>query len=81
MSSKAKAKDEAVVEAAPAVVAEAPVQVAVAAPASPARRVSFEQWAAKRSIKDNHKRGMRAFVKNPDRLRTIADWDEAFKAY
>jgi len=81
MSGKAKAKDEAVVTEAPAVAAEAPVQIAVVAPAAPARRVSFEQWAAKRNIKDSHKRGMRAYVKTPDRVRTMAEWDEAFKAY
>lgn len=63
-------------EAAP----ETVVSVAVKAP-EPARKVSFDQWAARRGVKTEHKRGMRAFVKNPDRVRTMADWDDAFKAY
>lgn len=78
MSKPTKAKDDVLGSEAPEQGVEVSVQVSAVAPA---RRVSFDQWAAKRAIKESHRRGMRAFIKTPDRVRTIAEWDEAFKAY
>lgn len=43
-------------------------------------RVSFDQWAKKRNIKQHHMGGMRAFVKGAP-LRTIEAWDRLFQAY
>ena len=75
-----KKKDDSTREA--EVVSAEPEKVKVAvAPTVPARRVTFEQWSSRRSIKKEHLRGMRAFVKNPTRVRTMAEWDAAFKAY
>lgn len=47
----------------------------------PVRRVSFEQWASLRNIKQSHKGGMRAFVPNPEIPRSIQDWDKLFESY
>jgi len=56
-------------------------EVVKAAPAKPARRYSFEQWASRRGVKAHHRGGLRAFTKNPDKPRTLEDWDACFKGY
>jgi hypothetical protein len=56
-------------------------EVAKAAPTKPARRYSFEQWASRRGVKAHHRGGLRAFIKNPDKPRTLEDWDACFKGY
>lgn len=43
-------------------------------------RVSFDQWAKKRKIKQHHLGGMRAFIKGAQ-VRTIEDWDRLFQSY
>lgn len=47
----------------------------------PPKMYSFEQWAARRGVPKHHCRGMRAFVKNPNRTRTLEMWDECFVGY
>ena len=47
----------------------------------PARRVSFEQWASLRGIKQSHKRGLRAFISDPTTPRSFKAWDQVFKDY
>lgn len=47
----------------------------------PSRRYSFEQWASRRGVKAHHRGGLRAFIKNPDKPRTLEDWDACFKGY
>jgi len=54
---------------------------AKAAPAKPSRRYSFEQWASRSGVKAHHRGGLRAFIKNPDKPRTLEDWDACFKGY
>lgn len=47
----------------------------------PEKKFTFEQWAAARRIKNSHHGGMKAFVKNAKRLRTLAEWDQCFVGY
>lgn len=58
--------------------APAPVAVKVA---QPTKRYSFDQWAARRGVPKRHRGGLRAFVKNPNRVRTLEDWDKCFENY
>lgn len=43
--------------------------------------ISFHQWAARRGIKKQHLRGMRAFVSNPNQSRSLEEWDSIFEKY
>lgn len=46
------------------------------------KKISFEQFAARTpGIKTQHMAGMRAHVKNPDKLRTETDWATLFVNY
>lgn len=57
-------------------------QPAVASsPSKPAKRFSFEQWAARMGVPGHHRGGLRAFVNNVSKHRTLQEWDECFKAY
>lgn len=47
----------------------------------PNRRYNFIQWAVRRGVKTRHQPGMRAFVKNPNKPRTIEEWDKLFETY
>jgi hypothetical protein len=47
----------------------------------PVKRYTFEQWAARRGVKNHHRGGLRAFIKNSTKPRTLADWDLGFKGY
>lgn len=47
----------------------------------PVKRFSFEQWAARRGVKEHHRGGLRAFVKNPNKYRTLEEWDKCFVGY
>lgn len=60
---------------------KAATKVAVKAAPKPSRRYSFEQWASRRGVKAHHRGGLRAFIKNPDKPRTLEDWDACFKGY
>jgi len=42
---------------------------------------SFEQWVTRRDIPIHHRRGLRAFIKNPDRHRSLEAWDALFVNY
>lgn len=59
----------------------APPKVSVPKSSTPVRRVSFVQWAASRRIPRHHHRGMLAFVKKPNRKRSLAEWDLVFRDY
>lgn len=64
--------------------AEAPAAPSAEEPARIApveRRISFDQWAARSNIPAHNRRGRRAFVKNPDALRTLAEWNTLFKNF
>lgn len=51
-------------------------------PVKPARKLSFEQWAARKpKIKAHHVSGMRAFVKSPEKPRTEDEWNALFENY
>jgi hypothetical protein len=45
------------------------------------KRHSFEQWASRRGIKEHHRGGLRAFITNSKKHRTLAEWDVCFKGY
>jgi hypothetical protein len=47
----------------------------------PAKRYTFDQWAARRGVKNHHRGGLRAFIKNSKKPRTLEDWDLGFKGY
>jgi len=47
----------------------------------PAKKVTFSQYAALRQIKVRHRAGMKAFIRNPNLPRTVADWDKCLKGY
>ena len=57
-------------------------KVAAKRPATkPVKRYTFEQWAARRGVKNHHRGGLRAFIKNSTKPRSLADWDSGFKGY
>jgi len=45
------------------------------------RKVSFEQWARARGVKQHHKGGLKAHVSNPNIPRSYEDWDLVFADY
>jgi hypothetical protein len=47
----------------------------------PQKLYSFDQWATRRGVPTHHRGGMRAFVKQPDKQRTLEQWDECLKGY
>ena len=47
----------------------------------PPKTYSFDQWASCKGVPKHHRRGMRAFVKNPNRQRTLEQWDACFIGY
>lgn len=47
----------------------------------PEKRYSFEQWASRRGVKEHHRGGLRAFITNSKKHRTLAEWDACFKGY
>lgn len=49
--------------------------------AKPVKRYSFDQWASRRAVKERHRGGLRAFVKNPGKHRTLEEWDKCFVGY
>lgn len=46
-----------------------------------ARTYTFEQWARRREVKQHHKRGLRAYVPDIERSRSLEEWDDSFKDY
>lgn len=50
-------------------------------PARPEKTYSFDQWAARRGVPTHHRGGMRAFVTNHKKPRTLEAWDVCFKDY
>lgn len=47
----------------------------------PAPKVSLERWFLGKGTPAGHRRGMTAFVKQPHRPRTVAEWDQIFEKY
>ena len=43
--------------------------------------VSFTVWASMNGVKDSHRAGMLAFLKNPNQPRPLVVWDSLFKDY
>lgn len=52
-----------------------------AAPAPFVKRYSFDQWASRRGVKNHHRGGLRAFITNSKKSRTLAEWDACFTGY
>lgn len=50
-------------------------------PAKPVKRYTFEQWAARRGVKTHHRGGLRAFIKNSTKPRSLKEWDSGFEGY
>ena len=50
-------------------------------PSKPVKRYTFEQWAARRGVKNHHRGGLRAFIKNSTKPRSLKDWDSGFEGY
>jgi hypothetical protein len=42
---------------------------------------TFEQWAKRRGIPTRHKGGLRAYVDNVNKPRTLEEWETCFKDY
>ena len=45
------------------------------------KKVSFVQWASFRDVPIRHRPGLKAFVKFPQKKRSIEEWDNCFKNY
>ena len=62
---------------------EAPVKKATPRPRPSPRvkRISFSQYAVIKRIANRHRPGLTAFVKYPQKKRSIEEWDECFKNY
>jgi hypothetical protein len=45
------------------------------------KRFSFEQWAARRGVPSHNRGGLRAYVNNVSKHRTLEEWDECFRGY
>jgi hypothetical protein len=58
-------------------------KVAKVAPSQPVpvKRYSFTQWAARNGVPAHHRGGLRAFVNNVKKQRTLAEWDACFEGY
>jgi len=46
-----------------------------------ARRISFEQWAARRAIPTQNRRGLKAFAGGAAEPKSLEDWDKLFSTY
>lgn len=59
------------------------VRVEVPAPTAQVRPrgITLEQYASQKGIKPQHLGGMRAFISNPSRLRTLEGWESVFSNY
>lgn len=47
----------------------------------PEKKYSFEQWASRRDVPQRHRGGLRAFISNPQKIRTLTEWDKCFETY
>lgn len=74
-------KDDVILESVAMPALKMPKEVAVPVPAAPVKRFTFEQYAVQRMIKEHHKSGLMAYCKNPNKLRTLEEWDKAFENY
>jgi hypothetical protein len=87
MSDKEKTKTEGTPEAAPekVLVKKKVIKKTASTPKASmprhARVYTFAQWARRRGAKQHHKGGLRAFVSNVDRSRSLEEWDDCFKDY
>ena len=48
---------------------------------APVKRYSFVQWAARNGVPAHHRGGLRAFVTNVSKHRTLEEWDKCFEGY
>ena len=63
---------------------EPKVTPAVSRPPRPTpkvKRISFHQYAVLKEIPDRHRPGLKAFVKFPQKKRSIEEWDACLKDY
>lgn len=87
MTSKKKNKDvethpEVVgVQEAPKVAVPTSKTSAVRAKAKKQKTMDFDRYARRKGIKAHHVAGMKAFAKNPNMPRTLAEWDDFFSSY
>jgi len=52
-----------------------------AAPRPQVKRISFIQYAALKDIPERRRPGLLAFIKYPQKKRSIEEWDSCFKNY
>lgn len=51
-------------------------------PAAPKPKLyTFDQWAARKGVPQHHRGGMRAFVSNVNKSRSLEAWDKLFSEY
>jgi hypothetical protein len=63
-------------------IVEPKVEAVLPVPATPEKRFTFDQWAAQKvTVKEHHKSGLKSFCKNPNKLRTMNEWDKVFESY
>ena len=67
------------VEETPAEPAPKPVPVPV--PKPKVKKVTFTQYAVLKNIPERHRPGLKAFVKFPQKKRSIEEWEKCFKDY
>ncbi len=60
---------------------KAPVVVTPRPVTKDEKKFTFERWAARKGIPSHHRAGMRAFVSNPDKMRSQEEWDSCFLTY
>lgn len=50
-------------------------------PVPKVKRISFQQYCVLKEIPERHRPGLKAFVKFPQKKRSIEEWDKCFKNY
>lgn len=45
------------------------------------KKYTFDQWASRRDIPKHHRGGMKAYMKDSYRMRTLEEWDSALVGY
>ena len=56
-------------------------QAPVVTPILSARVYRFDQWAARRGVAQRHTGGLRAYVRDVHKPRTLEEWDKCFVDY
>jgi len=86
MATKKKDSDESekqidVTTATPVFVPEPVKKVPRPRPTPKVKRISFHQYAVLKDIPERHRPGLTAFVKFPQKKRSIEEWDTCLKDY